>query len=289
MKKFSLIGAAGYIAPRHIRAIHELGHELISVFDPIDSSDKVKSSFPQASVYTDFTLYTAQFRSWPADYVVICSPNHLHHEHITWALQNGANVICEKPLVLRPEQLDELRRIEKGTGKKVFTVLQLRYLDVIINLKKKIDTSVSINHEVNITHITPRDEEYFKSWKGMPELSGGILTNIGIHLFDLLIWIFGSVKEVCVSKNEREKIQGELLLEKAKVNWFLSVDKTDLPQNGSAFYRKLVVNGEEISLENGLDSLHRKVYEQILLETAPGVEEAFPSIDFCNRLINKDL
>ena len=289
MKKFCLIGAAGYVAPRHIRAIHELGQKLISVFDPQDSTENVKSLFPQVSVHTEFTLFATHFRSSPADYVIICSPNHLHAEHIVWALRNGANVICEKPLVLRPDQLDELKQVEIETGKKVFTVLQLRHLDVIIHLKNKISNSDAIYNEVNITHITPRGEEYFRSWKGMPQLSGGILTNIGIHLFDLLIWIFGPVKKVTVSENKMNKIGGALQLEKAKVNWFLSVDENDLPQNGAGFFRKMTINGDEISLEKGLEDLHKRVYEHILQGDAPGIEDAYPSIEFCNRLINNHL
>lgn len=289
MKKFSLIGAAGYVAPRHLRAIHELGYELISVFDPIDSTDRVSVTFPKAFVYTDFPSFTAQFNTNPADYVIICSPNHLHAEQISWALRNGADVICEKPLVLKPAQLDELRRIEKETGKNVFTVLQLRYMDVIIDLKKKIDASDVVENEVIISHITPRDDEYFRSWKGIPSLSGGIITNIGIHLFDLLIWIFGPVQEVSVSQNEVKKIRGSLRLKKAMVNWSLSVDKDDLPQKEAGFFRKLIVNGEEISLENGLENLHRRVYEQILQADGPGINEAYPSIELCNHLINRGL
>ncbi len=280
------MGAAGYIAPRHIRAISNLGFELVSAFDPVDPTSQVASLFPRAHIFTDFFTFESHFNLHPTDFVVICSPNHLHAEQIDWALRKGADVICEKPLVLHPDQLDKLADVEIQTGKKVYTILQMRTMDEIIKLKNKIDATSAIDNEVVVSYIAPRNNAYFKSWKGNDTLSGGILTNIGIHLFDLMIWIFGAVKEVAIDSISPKNIRGHMTLEKAKIKWFISVDTDDLLESNKGFYRKLILNGEEISLETGLDRLHDHVYGQILNGEGPGIREARPSIEFCNQLIN---
>lgn len=289
MKTFSLFGAAGYVAPRHIRSIYELGHELISVFDPVDAGHQVRSLFPNALIFTDFTAFEQAFLDRPTDYISICSPNHLHFEQIAWALRNGADVICEKPLVLDPKELDLLSDLEKQTGKSVFTVLQMRLMDVLVDLQSSIDSTSGGMHDVSIQYITPRKEAFFSSWKGKPEQSGGILTNIGIHLFDLLIWIFGPVISMEISVNEPQKAKGRIELESANVDWFLSVDEKDLPISHYGFYRKLSIDGVELSLETGLENLHTRVYKQVLAGKAPGIQEARFSIQFCNTLVNSKL
>lgn len=286
MKTFTLIGAAGYIAPRHIRAIYALGHSIEAVFDPKDSSSQIHPVFPNALVFTECSLFETHFTFHPTDYVVICSPNHLHVRQISWALQNGADVICEKPLALHQEELDHLAYLEKITGKKVYAILQLRTLDVVINLKNKIMATSASEYEVVVDHIAPRGYAYFKSWKGDDKLSGGILTNIGIHLFDLLIWIFGNVKKVGIESASSKNIRGYLILEKAKVSWFFSVDSQDLPKGSVGFHRKFTINNQEYSLETGLDLLHERVYEQIIRKSGPGIQESRPSIELCNHLKN---
>lgn len=289
MKTFSLIGAAGYIAPRHIRAVNSIGHQLVSAFDPVDSTNQVHAVFPNATIFTDLTLFEADFKSNPADYVVICSPSHLHGKQIAWALQSGADVICEKPLVLDPKELEHLRRIESETGRNVYTVLQMRLMDEVIKLKKKSESPAFRKSEISIAHITPRNEAYFTSWKGNEVCSGGLLTNIGIHLFDLLIWIFGPVHQVNTTFSDSNKAKGELILERANVSWFLSVDALDLPPKTDGFFRRMMINGEAISLESGLEHLHTRVYQQLLAGEAPGILDAYPSIQLCKELTNNRL
>lgn len=287
MRSISLIGAAGYIAPRHIQAIQTVGLDLVHAFDPNDARATVHQAFPAAQVHTVFKEFAAAFQDAPTDFVVICSPNHLHAEQIEWALKHGADVICEKPLVLDPQHLDRLCKLEKETGRKVFTVLQLRFLDRIQELKLQIDASPSTAHQIEIEYITPRNASYFQSWKGNIDYSGGIVTNIGIHLFDLLIWIFGPVQSQVLEQLEASKARGQITLAKATVRWFLSVDPTDLPQGSNLFHRKLTIDEQKLSLEEGLEHLHIRVYQSILNKIAPGIEESRASIQFCKELINK--
>lgn len=284
MTRFSLIGGAGYIAPRHVRAIREIGGDLHSVFDIAPSSAHFPF-FPKASVFTSFADYQRFIHSHPADIITICSPNHLHQQHILWALEQGADVICEKPLVLDPAALDVLKKAEQLTGKRVYTVLQLRLLNEVQQLKMAVENSGRSDYEVDIVHITPRNEAYFASWKGQEQLSGGIITNIGIHLFDLLLWIFGPMQESRVRLLERTKAAGFLQLEKASVRWRLSVDPADLPMGSTDFYRRITVDEEELSLERELSQMHGRFYAQAIAGEAPGIEASRPSIELCRHLM----
>lgn len=285
MQTFSIFGASGYIAPRHIRAMKALDLELVAILDPNEPQNELADHFPHVAVFKEIEAFESFFITNPTDYITICSPNHLHKQHVEWALKHGAHVICEKPLVLDPIELDHLHTLEKQTGCNVYTVLQLRFLDEMQRLKEQIDTSSTQDHIVDIQHITPRNEAYFSSWKGDPALSGGIITNIGIHLFDLLIWIFGNVQSYNIQQYAFNKAKGQIKLERAQVNWLLSVDAADLPVEGNSFFRKLWVNKEEISLEKGLEELYTRFYTAILNKKAPGIEAARPSIVLCNQLI----
>src|SRR5882762_7774575 len=253
MKNFALIGAAGYIAPRHMKAIKETGNTLVAALDKFDSVGIIDSHFPQADFFTEFERFDRHIdklrrQGRKIDYVSICSPNYLHDSHIRFALRHGADAICEKPLVLNPWNLDALTEIEKETGKRVYTILQLRLHPVIQQLKKEIDLAAKDKHfNVNLTYITSRGGWYHHSWKGDESKSGGIATNIGIHFFDMLIWIFGGVKENILEKITDDRASGRLKLERANVKWFLSIDAEDLPQqavrNGKSTHRSLKIQG----------------------------------------------
>lgn len=286
---FSLIGAAGYVAPRHMKAIKDLGHELISVYDVHDGLAMLDQYFPNAACFSDASAYSEFHRSNPLDYVSICSPNHLHFEHIIWAIAQNAHVICEKPLVLDPTQLDQLTELEKEHGRKINTILQLRNVDAVIKLRERVMSSQD-TYEVDVRYVSARGNWYFNSWKGNEDLSGGLVTNIGIHLFDLLLWLFGPVKTVELQTYNSHKAEGVLNLENARVNWFLSVDEGDLPAHGSdsvgektrtRSFRQMRVNNEVIRLDSGMELLHNQCYKDILEGNGPGIEDARPSIDLC--------
>ena len=280
MLYFSLIGAAGYVAPRHMKAIKDLGHELVSVYDLHDGLASLDQYFPNAACFSDVHEFTEFHRSNPLDYVSICSPNHLHFEHINWAMAQNAHVVCEKPLVVDPAQLEQLVDLEKTYGKKISTILQLRNVEAVIKLRERVMSSHD-TYKVDVRYVSARGNWYFNSWKGNEELSGGIVTNIGIHLFDLLLWLFGPVKTVELETYNSHKAAGVLNLEKAQVNWFLSVDAADLPREGPRSFRQMTVNNEVIRLDAGMEYLHNQSYRDILKGIGPGIHEARPSIELC--------
>ena len=295
---FALIGASGYIAPRHMRAIKETGQNLIAAVDKNDSVGIIDTYFPDASFFTEFERFDRHSEmlrrageEFRIHYVSICSPNYLHDAHIRFALREGANAICEKPLVLNPWNAEALHIIESETGKKVNTVLQLRYHPSIVELKKKIDGSKNKKkHEIELTYITPRGKWYNFSWKGNILKSGGVATNIGIHFFDMLIWIFGGVIDNVLHLSEYNKAAGLLELENASVKWFLSIDRNDLPghllSGKPVTYRSIKVDGKEIEFSQGFADLHTVTYREILKGNGYGILDALPSIEVAYKIRN---
>ena len=299
MKNFVLIGAAGYIAPRHMKAIKDTGNNLLAAVDPNDSVGIIDSYFPDAHFFVEFERFDRHVdklrrRGVKVDYASICSPNYLHDAHIRWALRSGIDAICEKPLVLNPWNLDALKEIEEETGKRIYNILQLRVHPSIVALKDRIEKEYKGKNKkylIDLTYITTRGRWYFVSWKGNLEKSGGVATNIGIHFFDMLIWIFGAVKHQEVHYSEPlKKMSGYIELEKAEVRWFLSVDFNDLPDEVKAknqrTYRSITFDGEEIEFSGGFTDLHTVVYKDILNGGGFGVEDARPSIELVYRIRN---
>jgi UDP-N-acetyl-2-amino-2-deoxyglucuronate dehydrogenase len=274
LKNFVLIGAGGYIAPRHLKAIKDTGNNLLAALDKHDSVGILDSYFPHADFFTEFERFDRHCEklrrsNTPIDYVSVCSPNYLHDSHVRFGLRIGADVICEKPVVLNPWNVDALMEIEKETGNKVYTILQLRLHPAILALKEKIQNGpAGKKYQVDLKYITARGNWYHSSWKGDIHKSGGITTNIGIHFFDLLLWIFGDVKENIVDQHETDNASGKLELVKAQVNWMLSIDGTQLPEEikktGIQTYRSLVIDGEEVEFSDGFAELHTRSYEEIL-------------------------
>jgi UDP-N-acetyl-2-amino-2-deoxyglucuronate dehydrogenase len=297
-KNFALIGVAGYIAPRHLQAIKDTGNKLIAALDKNDSVGILDRYFDNVSFFTEyerFDRYAEKLRRQAEDkrihYVSICSPNYLHDAHIRFALRIGAHALCEKPLVTTPWNLDALSELEKESGKKVYTILQLRVHPAILALKDKIDRASSRDkYMVDLSYITARGNWYFYSWKGDVKKSGGIATNIGIHFFDLLLWLFGRVQYQEVHYANDKKIGGYLELEKARVRWFLSVDKNDLfeeiVKTGKSSYRSIKIDGKELEITTGFDGLHSVVYENILNGKGCGIEEARASIELAYNIRN---
>ncbi|MDN5201647.1 Gfo/Idh/MocA family oxidoreductase [Fulvivirgaceae bacterium BMA10] len=289
MKNFALIGAAGYIAPRHLGAIKETKNDLIAALDKFDSVGVIDSYFPKADFFVEFERFDRHIDKLKRigqkiDYVAICTPNYLHDSHIRFALRHGADAICEKPIVLNPWNVDALQEIESESGKKVNNILQLRLHPSIIALKKKIDEGPKDKvYDIDLTYITSRGNWYFTSWKGDISKSGGIATNIGVHFYDMLIWIFGGVQRNMVHVLEEDKASGFLQLEKARVRWFLSIDAKTLPKEvqkkGQRTYRSISVGGDEIEFSGGFTDLHTLSYQQILKGNGFGLDSARLSIE----------
>ncbi|MGB3290140.1 MAG: Gfo/Idh/MocA family oxidoreductase [Burkholderiaceae bacterium] len=285
MKNFALIGAAGYIAPRHMQAIKATGNDLVAALDPNDSVGIIDSHFPNAEFFTEFERFDRHIdkmrrlnKSNSIDYVSICSPNYLHDSHMRFALRSGADAICEKPLVLNPWNIDGLQEIERDTGQRVNTILQLRVHSAIVALREKVRSqNKATKHEVDLTYITSRGHWYLQSWKGDLKKSGGIATNIGVHFFDMLHYIFGKLQTNVVHANEETHAAGYLEYEHARVRWFLSVDYKDVPaaqqEQGQRTYRSITVDGEEIEFSGGFTDLHTRSYEEILAGRGFGLEE----------------
>ncbi len=298
MKNFALTGVAGYVAPRHLKAIKDTGNRLIAACDPHDSVGILDSYFPESSFFTEierFDRHLEKMRRYEKhdkiDYLSICSPNYLHDAHIRLALRLDADAICEKPLVLKPSNIDALAELEEETGRKVYNVLQLRVHPAIIALKKEIENSeFKQKYNITLTYITSRGPWYKYSWKGDMEKSGGIATNIGIHFFDMLIWIFGAVQQYKVFLSEENKMSGHVELENAYVNWFLSIDKNDLPaaalEKGMPTFRSITYNGKEIEFTGGFTDLHTMVYQDILKGGGYGLHHALPSIELVYGIRN---
>ncbi len=299
-KNFALIGAAGYIAPRHMKAIKETGNDLVAALDRCDSVGIIDSYFPQAHFFTEFERFDRFVDKWHREhdkrieYVSIASPNYLHDAHIRFALKNGADAICEKPLVLNPHNIDQLKIIEEETGKKVFNILQLRLHPSIIALREKVRRELEQDpgkrYEIDLTYLTSRGKWYFISWKGDESKSGGIASNIGVHFYDMLTWIFGEVEENIVNLKTPYANAGTLKLKHADVRWFLSVVYDYIPDEikaqGQRTYRSITVDGEEIEFSGGFTDLHTRSYEEILKGNGFGLEEAYGSIQTVSAIRN---
>lgn len=296
MKKFALIGVAGYIAPRHLQAIRDTKNTLIAALDKSDTVGVMDSYFPNADFFTEYERFDRHLdklrrQGNGVDFISICSPNYLHDSHIRFALKQNADAICEKPLVLNPWNVDALEEIEKETGKKVYTILQLRLHPSIIELRNKVLNGPEGKvYDVDLTYITSRGNWYHISWKGEKSKSGGIATNIGIHFFDMLIWVFGAVKKVEVKELKEDTGSGYIELEKARVNWKLSINYDHIPAEirakGKRTYRSLTLNGEEIEFSDGFTELHTKSYEGILKGQGFGLKDAKPSIELAHQIRN---
>lgn len=296
MKNFALIGVAGYIAPRHLQAIRDTNNNLLAALDKFDNVGVIDSYFPNAHFFTEFERFDRhldklQRKEVKIDYVSICTPNYLHDSHIRFALRHRADAICEKPLVLSPWNVDALAEIEKETGKRVFTILQLRLHPSIIALREKILNGPKDKiYDVDLNYITSRGNWYQISWKGDVSKSGGVATNIGIHFFDMLIWVFGSVKKNNVKELNEDSASGYLELERARVNWMLSINADHLPTEakakGKRTYRSLKLEDQEIEFSEGFTDLHTLSYQEILKGNGFGLEDARPSIELAHEIRN---
>lgn len=299
MKKFGLVGAAGYIAPRHMKAIRDTGNDLVAAMDVNDSVGVLDSHFPEAQFFTDFELFDAfvaaeRRANRSLDYVSIASPNFLHSAHMQWALRAGADVICEKPLVLRPEQIDELKAIEADAAGRIHTILQLRLHPAILALRDRVAKMPADRKvDVDLTYITSRGNWYLKSWKGQEEKSGGIATNIGVHFYDMLHFVYGQVQENIVHLNEPTKAAGYLEYDRARVRWFLSLDVNDVPADerakGKRTFRAVIADGEELEFSDGFTELHTKIYEDILSGGGFGLEDNRVAIETVSAIRNAAL
>jgi UDP-N-acetyl-2-amino-2-deoxyglucuronate dehydrogenase len=295
MKRFALLGAAGYIADRHMKAIKETGNVLVCASDRFDVMGRMDAYFPDAEFFLEnenLDKYMDDLRRQgnPVDYVSICTPNYMHPSHIRFALRNGAHAICEKPLVIFPQDMHIIKDIEAETGKRVYTILQLRYHPAILALKKEIEEGGDRIYDVDLSYITTRGKWYLKSWKGDVRKSGGVATNIGIHFFDMITWIFGEVVENVVHFYEPDKAAGYLQLKKARVRWFLSLDYHDLPVQAVSrqkrTYRSITVNGKEIEFSEGFTDLHTVTYQNILSGKGYGIDDARESIELTDFVRN---
>jgi UDP-N-acetyl-2-amino-2-deoxyglucuronate dehydrogenase len=298
-KNFAIIGVGGYIATRHLKAIKDTGNNLVAALDVNDSVGILDRFFPEVPFFTEFERFDRhvekmrrQGGSNRIDYVTVCSPNYLHDAHIRFALRIGANAICEKPLVLNPWNLDALQEMEKESGQAVHTILQLRVHPALVALRESLQSTInepqSAKHEVVLTYITSRGPWYLNSWKGNHEKSGGVATNIGIHFFDLLIWLFGSVQSNDVQYADALKTGGCIELEHAMVKWFLSIDRNDLPESatecGLSTFRSITVDGKEIEFSEGFTDLHTVVYQRTLEGNGFGLDDARAAISLAHEI-----
>ncbi len=296
-KNFSLIGVGGYIAGRHLRAIKETGNHLVASLDPCDSVGIIDSYFPESDFFVEFERFDRHIdklrrRGTQVDFVSICSPNYLHDSHIRFALRSGAHAICEKPVVLNPWNFNGLEEIQVESGKEIFNILQLRLHPSIVTLKKRIEQEKSIKkkYDIDLTYITSRGHWYYISWKGDIHKSGGIATNIGVHFFDMLIWIFGKVQKNVVHLLEEDKASGFLELENARIRWFLSIDYADIPdeikKKNNRTYRSITLNDENFEFSEGFTDLHTKSYEGILNGNGFKLNESKASIETVYNIRN---
>jgi len=295
-KTFALIGACGYIAPKHLKAIKDTGNVLVAALDRSDSAGVMDQYFPDAHFFTEFERFDRHLeklrrKGQRVDYVSICSPNYLHDAHVRFAMRIGADAICEKPLVINPWNAEALGEIETETGRRINTVLQLRLHPVIRQLKEDVSKSAADkNYDIDLTYVTSRGRWYMASWKGDISKSGGIATNIGVHFFDMLTWIFGPVQSNDVHLYEPNKASGFLQLQKARVRWFLSIDRNDLPNDPvpgkPATYRSIVIDGREVEFSEGFTDLHTDSYRQILAGYGFRWQEVLPSIQIVYNIRN---
>jgi UDP-N-acetyl-2-amino-2-deoxyglucuronate dehydrogenase len=296
MKKFAVIGVGGYIAPRHLKAIKDTGNIVVAALDKNDSVGIIDSYFPDADFFTEFERFDRHLELLrrkggdKIDYVTICSPNYLHDAHIRFALRIGADAVCEKPLVLNPWNVAALEEIEQETGHRINTILQLRLHPAIISLKEEIDKGPKNKiHDIELTYITSRGRWYNVSWKGDIHKSGGVATNIGVHFFDMLTWIFGDVKTNTVNLHRHKKACGVLELQRAKVKWFLSLDHEDLPDKSKPqqkTFRSITIDGREIEFSEGFTDLHTRSYEQILQGRGFTTKDVLTSVKIVSEIRN---
>ena len=284
--KYAIIGVGGYIAPRHLCAIAEIGGEVVAAVDKSDSVGVLDAYFPNAAFFTEFERFDRHLEKLriagaPVDYIVVCSPNYLHDPHIRFSLRLGAHVICEKPLVLNPENAISLQHLEAQIARRVNVVLQLRLNPHLLDLKKQIEQNDSML-DVDLTYITARGKWYYASWKGDDEKSGGVMTNIGIHLFDLLIWLFGPVRTMELHQKSHDRASGFLQFDRAKVKWFLSISADTLPQSakdqGLSAWRAFAVGDQAIDISAGFNGLHTESYKSILAGHGFGIADALPAL-----------
>jgi len=295
-RTFALVGAAGYIAPRHMKAIANTGNTLVAAFDPNDSVGVIDSHFPEADFFIEFERFDRHIdrlrrKGSPVDYISICSPNYLHDAHIRFALRNQAHAICEKPLVLNPWNIDALSEIEKESDKRIYNILQLRLHPVIQALREKVrNAPADQTFDVDLTYLTSRGHWYYTSWKGAIEKSGGIASNIGIHFFDMLSWVFGRQKESIVHIHKPDVAAGVLHYERATVRWFLSINAAYLPPAavaaGKRTYRSIMIGSEELEFSEGFTDLHTAAYADILSGGGFGLEDARPCIETAHAIRN---
>lgn len=292
MKNFSLIGAAGYIAPRHLQAIEDTGNKLVSAYDPMDSVgilDRYTKNVEYFKTFEQFDYYNRNEFPEDIDYVSICSPNYMHKSHIAYALQIGADAICEKPIVLTTSDIAELKNIESQTGKRIYTILQLRMHEKIKQLREKVlSDSRREKFDIDLTYITSRGPWYFQTWKAESKLSGGLPTNIGVHFFDMLTWIFGKIERNELHICQEKTCGGYLELERAKIKWVLSIDQNSLPEyhikNNLPTYRSITIDGKEIEFSGGFSDLHTAVYQNILAGQGYGLSDTFEAIKVVEEL-----
>lgn len=299
MIRFGLIGAAGFVAPRHMKAIKEVGADLVAAVDKHDCVGVMDSYFSDASFFTEFERFDRHVdklkrKGGGLNYVSVCTPNYLHDAHIRFGLRSGADVICEKPLVLNPWNIDGLEEIEKETGNKVFNILQLRHHPAIIALRDKVAKEYQgKKYEVDLAYFTSRGKWYMQSWKGELEKSGGIATNIGVHFYDMLTWVFGDVQQSVVHLHEKDCAAGYMELEKARVRWFLSINYDKIPEEvkaqGKRTFRSITMNGEEIEFSEGFTDLHTVSYRSVLDGRGFGLEEARKSIELVHGIRNAEV
>ena len=298
MKNFALIGAAGYVAPRHMKAIKDTGNKLVAALDPSDSVGIIDSHFPEADFFVEFERFDRHLEKLrrdgtPIDYVSVCSPNYLHDAHIRFGLRQGADVICEKPLVLNPWNIDALEEISQETSKNVYNILQLRLHPSVIALKERVATADPNKiFDVDLTYQTSRGHWYYTSWKGQNDKSGGIATNIGVHFYDMLQWIFGPVKENKVHIHTHDRAAGYLEFKKARVRWFLSISydtiAEEVRKTGARTYRSITIEGEEFEFSGGFTELHTRSYEEVLTGNGFKLQEAKPSIEIVQSIRNAE-
>ncbi len=294
-KRYALIGASGYIAPRHMKAIKDTGGQLVAALDPSDSVGVIDSFFPDSAFFTEFERFDRHLEKLKRkgkgiDYLVICSPNYLHDAHIRFGLRLGADVICEKPIVLNPWNIDGLKEMEKETGKRVYNILQLRLHPSVIELKQKIEKSTEEIHDIDLTYLTSRGVWYYASWKGDLQKSGGIATNIGVHFYDMLMWVFGDLKQSEVHIHSHDRASGYMKLQKARVKWFLSINYDVIPEHikeqGKRTYRSLQIGNEEFEFSGGFTELHTKSYQKILEGHGFGLDEVVKAIEVVYKIRN---
>ena len=296
MLKFGLIGVGGFVAARHMQAIKHTGNVMIAALDPNDSVGIIDTYYPKAKFFTEYERFDRFLDKTKrennlnqVDLISICSPNYLHDSHIRFALRSGADVICEKPLVLNPWNIDALKSIEQDTGKKINTILQLRLHKSIVDLKEKVEKNHNNKkYDVDLTYITSRGNWYLQSWKGDNKKSGGIATNIGVHFFDMLSFVFGNVQENVVNYISDTKASGFIELDQARVRWFLSIDYEDIPkvikEKGSKTYRSITIDSNELEFSEGFTDLHNKSYEEILAGNGYGLDENYSCINTVSQI-----